>query len=770
MIPFALPLQGYRNKNDRKKEQEEKMGLWQLDQLKPMKQMQKVAPMGVKPYAGFPFALNYDISDVILKQVWWLVGSFSFLFVFAVFSMRTVFVSTLGTLGVFFPIPCAVCCMNGIFHIMHVDVIDVIALFLICGIGADCLFIIFELFRQAKSIYPNSIKKRLAWSAQRGLIALATSISTSAVSFLALCISGVRIMNFFGIFSFLLLFFTFVFTFTWYLGIISIWAVHFEEKVGLDEELISITGPNQSTDTSTTSSGQSSSVATPEYPKAGIFDFLHKKPVFGIDSAGLPIEQYNVYERFFYNYVSPVIYFYRLPIVLVFLVWSAIFGYFAFQIGTKSELQFFRDDHYLQRAYILAANKFSTALNDFSYVYVWGIDPKPKVKLSQRMTVDDYGDTDFTPFNISDPVVQDFIQWTWDKIHNQSWIDTNATVNFGVNPWRSWDSIINMDQTWVMKLIELFINATGGTAPPTEYPITPDQYKAYGIMWQTMLSALAYEEPDSYVPGTLKANTVGFSLDDYGLKFIGMKQNMKIPDVITVHSLRQLYENASRLERIIQDEAVTRGIPEFSGWMTGSAWLTMVTEEQLPKQVIKDVGLAFGCGAIVILIATFDILYTIYVLYSMLCTIFLTMGVLYFTGWKIGTNEAIMISIASGFCADFIIQPMLALAHDYSARSLYGKIQASLTTFCTPVSSALITTLVAACFLYPCEIMLFPPFATFLLGSGLFGIIQGFFVLPALVALISFNKGRAVEKSQNHVQFFTNDDADQILVGPDSGV
>ena len=149
---------------------------------------------------------------------------------------------------------------------------------------------------------------------------------------------------------------------------------------------------------------------------------------------------------------------------------------------------------------------------------------------------------------------------------------------------------------------------------------------------------------------------------------------------------------------------------------------------------------AFGFCAVVILISTFSFFYTLYVLISMVSTIFLIMGILYFTGWKIGTNEAIMISISSGFCADFIIQPMLAISHDFSKRSLYGKIQASLTTFCTPVTSALITTLVAACFLYPCDILLFPPFATFLLGSGVFGIIHGFIVLPALVAIFSFNK------------------------------
>jgi hypothetical protein len=166
----------------------------------------------------------------------------------------------------------------------------------------------------------------------------------------------------------------------------------------------------------------------------------------------------------------------------------------------------------------------------------------------------------------------------------------------------------------------------------------------------------------------------------------------------------------------------------------------MITEEELPKQVIRDVGAAFGFAAIVILCSTLSVLYTVYVIISMLSTIFLILGILYFTGWKIGCNEAIMISIASGFCADFIIQPMIALSHDYSGRSLFGKIQASLVTFCTPVSCALVTTLVAAAFLYPCDILLFPPFATFLLGSGIFGIIHGFIVLPAWIGLFSFNR------------------------------
>ena len=785
MFPFGLPIKGYRNKGDRETEQTAKLGKWQKEFLKPMKRMQKTAPKGVIPYAGFAFELNYEISDVILQQVWWLVGSFAFLFVYSVFIMKSFFVAIFGAIGVFFSIPCALALLNGMFSIHYVDAINVIALFLICGIGADCLFIVFELFRQAETIYGSNNKRRLAYAAQRGLIALATSISTSGVSFLALLTSGVRIMNFFGVFSFLLLFFTFVFTFTWYLAIIALWARYWEKKNCCPKRKNALNDPNSlntlgrisahNSIASDTSEASSSTRDEPiiDYPKRGVFDFFKSKPEFKVDAAGLDIEKYNLYEKFFYNYISPIVYFYRLPIVLITFILAGILGYFACNMETKSQLQFFEDFHPLQRAYTLASNSFATGFTDFSFVYLWGINEKPVVTYSDRLTIDNYGKATYYPINVTDPRVQEHINYTWNLILSEPYIDTFNTETFGVNPWNTWDQIVNFDTSlspiWKILLDFVLDDVLNFTEPPSSMDyITPEEYNAYNFLWQALLSELAYQEPDSYVPGTLKANTIGFSLDDYSLQYIGMKANLLVPAEQTVEAYREIYEKAQKLERRIQDHAEDLGIPEFKGWMTSFGWLQMVTEEMLPKQVVKDIGVAFAFAAIVILISTISISYTIFVIISMVSTIFFILGILYFTGWKIGTNEAIMISIASGFCADFIIQPMLAISHDFSPRSLYGKIQASLTTFCTPVSSALITTLVAACFLYPCDILLFPPFATFLIGSGLFGIFHGFIVLPALVALLSINKKEFIpfrlETVQNKIRMPSDDINDDPLL------
>jgi hypothetical protein len=664
---------------------------------------------------------------------------------------------------VFFPIPCALAILQGVFRIHHIDAIFVIALFLICGIGADCLFIVFELYKQAGFIYPRSNKRRLAYAAQRGLIALATSISAAAVSFLALLLSGVRIMNHFGIFSFLLLLFTFFFTFTWYLAIIAIWSPRWEAKETDIDDLETLTGTSSqsllgsSTETSSATSS-SGDIPTPDYPYKSCLDCFRKAPVFRVDAAMIDVSNYNVWARFFYNYVTPVLYHYRLIIVVVFGVWAVGFGVLACRMGTKSELQFMSPDSVYQRAYVLALNGFATALNDFSYVYVWGIKPKPNVKFSERFTVDSYGSAEYSPIDVSDPRMQEHINWTWNYILQQDFIDRNTTAIFGVNPWDMWQSLFPpANGSLPALIIDTVLWYLNMSLLPDHFPINASQYAELNFLWQAVLSELLYQEPDSYVPGTLKANTVGFSYDDYSLRFIGMKANMFIPATLDVGSMRELYAKAKDLEEDIQSDARERKLEGLEGWFTGVAWLTMVTEEKLPQQVVKDVGVAFVCAAVVIFMGTMSLLYTLYVLISMTSTIFLTLGILYLTGWKIGCNEAIMISISSGFCADFIIQPMLAMSRDYSGRSLYGKIQASLVTFCTPVGSALLTTLVAAAFLFPCEILLFPPFATFLLGSGLFGIIHGFVVVPAWVGLINWNKRSAVpfmveDKKQKYVE------------------
>jgi hypothetical protein len=202
---------------------------------------------------------------------------------------------------------------------------------------------------------------------------------------------------------------------------------------------------------------------------------------------------------------------------------------------------------------------------------------------------------------------------------NISFLSFNPSLNLG--PW--------------LKNYSMCLDMTPIPQNATELQDHPEEYDSWGWLWQLFLSILLYQDPDSYVPWTLKANTVGFSFDDYTLSYIGMKANMYIPNPLTAKTQRDLFNRAMEMEDAINDKARKYNSSVPQGWMTSVAWLTMTTEEELPKQVIKDVGTAFGFAAIVILCSTLSVLYTVYVIISMMSTIFLILGILYFTGWTI---------------------------------------------------------------------------------------------------------------------------------------
>jgi hypothetical protein len=72
--------------------------------------------------------------------------------------------------------------------------------------------------------------------------------------------------------------------------------------------------------------------------------------------------------------------------------------------------------------------------------------------------------------------------------------------------------------------------------------------------------------------------------------------------------------------------------------MINVASITMITLDELPHQVIKDVDVSFEFAAIVILISTLSIVYAASVLISIV-SIVLILVIVYFTGWTIGCND-----------------------------------------------------------------------------------------------------------------------------------
>lgn len=724
MFTMGYPLNGYRNVNDRNDDQKDKVKEFGKKFTEPIDDLFDNPQLGIKGYNFLEGTTDDKISAVILHEVLWLIGSFGFVIVFATFHIKSIWVSFCGVLGTFFSIPCAIAFLFGVITIHHFDALNVIALFLICGIGSDSLFIVFDNLVQSEYLVGNpkvTPELRLGYAVQEGALALGCSIGTTAISFLALCLSGFKILQYFGIFCFLELFFSLVFALTWYVAILALWMRFSEFKpffwCCMKKDQIENSG---SVDDQT----KDEKVKITEFPYTHFWDCFIHKPIFNINSSGLNIEKYNAFERFFHDYWSPFIYLYRFPILTCFVILTIVMGVFTFKMESEVEIQYLSNDHQLQRTLTLAQNNFVTSIYDFSVIYLWGVKGEGlHVSLRDNLTPDRFGTADFLPLDISTPDAQRFLLEACDVMINSTKLIQAPTSSSCTCP--------------ILILRDLANSVFG------HFPLTQAEFKneAFQKRFREYLYiGLGFNEAEKSV-GSSEKELVGFDYDTNELKYIGMKGNMIIPDKQTSPELKSRYELASELENQIHDLAENKyKLPDLKGYQTSYAWVTMDTQDELGKQALEGVCFAVLFSIIVIFLITMSFFYTFMFLISVVSVILTITGILYNIGWKIDFNVSIMIIIACGFCTDFIIQTMNSMAHEFKL-AMFGKMQRAVTIFSFPVFSALITTLGAGCFLYGTIVLLFPPFATFLIMSGIFGILYGFVFLPSLSAQFGFKHG-----------------------------
>jgi hypothetical protein len=105
--------------------------------------------------------------------------------------------------------------------------------------------------------------------------------------------------------------------------ILVIWAKRWEPE----EEEPDKTPPGQSSNFSSSES-PGEDFWFIEYPYTEVLEFAKSRPIFHVDGTGVDMSQCNFVQAAFYNYLSPVIYFCRLPIAVVFVCVEVALGAF----------------------------------------------------------------------------------------------------------------------------------------------------------------------------------------------------------------------------------------------------------------------------------------------------------------------------------------------------------------------------------------------------------------------------------------------------------
>jgi len=695
ILTFGFPFVGYQNKKDRYSEQLNSLAEWGLEYILPIEEFNDQALHGLKAYGFVPGTVNKQLSQLIMNEMLWLGGSFGVSILIVIWHLKDFSLSVLGILGVVFSIPSALFVQYCIIGIESFDALNVLGLFLICGIGSDCIFIYFDLLRQTRN-KGETKQKRFANTIQKGAFATAVSCLTTAICFVSLYTSGSRTLRFFGVFCFLEILFNWLFGFTWFAASLALWLKHYEP-----EDIEHETEKNPENDNK-----EEKSI------NEDLFAFLREKPTYNVKASNIELTSLNIYEKLFHNYISPFVYHYRLIVVTLILLSSVILSIYALKMEGRVEMQFLTDKHPMQHGYSITMSAFQTSPVSFSFNFVWGISPQVTVSAKDRKTPKNFGTATFLPFDLKNENHQQFLYDVCDIIENRTDIVNINTQNAVVCP---------------IRLLKTFALSNSST-----FPVPLTDYNRIMSGFQSYLSNnLGANEGDS-IAGTSSTDTIGFDFKTNQIVYISAKANLILPDEMQAEYIRPVYEKVIALEKTINSIAPT----ELKGGFTTSyAWITMTTQEKIVTATYSGIISSLAFSVLIAFLSTMSLSYTAFFAFSLISVVTSVMGILQLFGWGIGLTEAVMLTIASGFCTDYIIHTMLHMARDNKI-SRFGKLQRSLTTFCTPVACAFLTTVGSVIFLYPSQIIIFPPFATFLILSSVFGLLHGFCVLPALASMI----------------------------------
>jgi predicted RND superfamily exporter protein len=190
------------------------------DWIKPQKEEFNKKQTEEDPYATmtvemFSFlTLEDDILALLGVDASLVVVAFTFVFIYFVFNLGSVFLSLAGISIIFLSFPITAVITHGILQVKYFGSLQIIGIFLVIGIAADDIFVFLDAWKQSSHVGPEQMKKdngngdpnaekkrRLAYAFRRGVRAMSVTSSTTAVAFFANLFSTIMPIRAFGVFS-----------------------------------------------------------------------------------------------------------------------------------------------------------------------------------------------------------------------------------------------------------------------------------------------------------------------------------------------------------------------------------------------------------------------------------------------------------------------------------------------------------------------------------------------------------------------------------------
>eukprot|EP01006_Ploeotia_vitrea_P047134 TRINITY_DN67096_c1_g1_i2.p1 TRINITY_DN67096_c1_g1~~TRINITY_DN67096_c1_g1_i2.p1 ORF type:complete len:923 (-),score=466.19 TRINITY_DN67096_c1_g1_i2:44-2773(-) len=760
MFWMGRPLEGYRNEDDRSKDQN-----WLSDKWASKVHEEILTDARADDehfdvlYGGGAGLINDLIVDLIMSDGAMAGLAAVSVFFYISFHTQSWFLSSLGMFHILMSFPIAYFINRFIFQIIYVDTISTFLIFIIMGIGADDIFVFYDAWRQSYSQEPqiaNSEVNRLSYTLRRAASAMLTTSATTTGAFAASAVTELMPTRGFGILASMMVLVNYSLVITYFPGVVLLhdryikhkwcnWRFCCQPRRLVSESTVEKDGeaaPPQQRDVDNGADVEKGRESSRGPPSRG--PSLHRQDSFAADEAskldapipdddvharygpvtetaapitrqnplGIKFDAYGRVETFLYKRFAPFVLKWRGVVLMVAFAILAMMIGFASQLEPETEPpKWLRGSHFFQRWDDAMFNEFPTSTDDdlMIAVLVWGIKGI------------DRGDHSMFDFGTADCHGGACGRAVYDSAFDPSTTDAQNSLVKACEDAAAQVSCVRLNQinSCFMKDFKEYRLSKSQTFPvaQNDFYTAINEYVALP------------EVQNKYIA------TKAVYLEDGKFKWISadFKINFLWGRLYSGEDVNPCYDSWINFMN-----AYNKGAPQGVNNMfvtsspQSAVFVGAFTSDAFVNSAIVGVGVALSIALVILFISTHNWVAALTAFFWVCSVVVSVLGITWLAGWKIGIIEGINATMVVGFSVDFCVH----FAHNWTESELATRVHRVYGTFLEMGVSILaggITTFIASIFLCLTSLLFFFKFGIFVMATISFSLLTAFF--PSMASL-----------------------------------
>uniref|UniRef100_A0A665WHI2 Protein dispatched homolog 1 n=1 Tax=Echeneis naucrates TaxID=173247 RepID=A0A665WHI2_ECHNA len=635
---------------------------------------------GVTTVTGIEFGIKHDLfQDYLLTDtVYPAIAIVIVLLVMCVYT-RSVFITLMTIIAIISSLIVSYFLYRMVFNFEFFPFMNLTALIILVGIGADDAFVLCDVWNYTKFDKPHAeLAETVSVTLQHAALSMFVTSFTTAAAFYANYVSNITAIRCFGVYAGTAILVNYILMVTWLPAVVV-----------LHERYL----PNMFT--CSKPPHQQRGCCTRTF-WAGLCQKANKC-LFTVSEAS----------RIFFEKV--------LPCIVIKLRYLWLFWFLAITVGGAyvvcvnpkmklpslelAEFQVFRSSHPFERydaeykkLFMFERVHHGEDLH-MPITIIWGVTPvdngdplNPKNK--GKLILD-------RSFNISSPASQLWILNFCQKLRNQSFVFQSEEQDFTscfIETFKQW--MDNQDC------------AEGSIYPccsQSTFPYRPDVFELCIKRAIMELDRSTNYHLDSKTPGPR------FDINDT-IRAIVLEFQSTYLFTLAYEKMYQFYRE---VDAWITEELRLAPVGLSHGWFVSNLEFYDL-QDSLSDGTLVAMALSVAVAFSVMLLTTWNVIISLYAILSIAGTIFVTVGSLVLLGWELNVLESVTISVAVGLSVDFAVHYGVAyrLAPEPDRE---GKVIFSLSRMGSAIAMAALTTFVAGAMMMPSTVLAYTQLGTFMM-------------------------------------------------------